>query len=190
MLENQPCFMTTFQVCAFVSNLVSKLIFLGQVRLVDLLRYLDKYPVQVPVKGSFVFLHCTTIIVTTNVHPDQWYDYTKRQSSEVALSERFTEFLWFKSKDSPPVKWKWSPIDPDEDQTYYDSIKYDIVQEQPLQRQDATVTSTNVDEEEHATEESSEEESPTTFCETCKLEVTPALWCTCEKCTCTACLNK
>ncbi len=62
--------------------------FSGQMRLVDILRVLDKYPVQVPIKGSFVFLHCTKIIITTNVPIEDWYDYTTRQDSLQALMRR------------------------------------------------------------------------------------------------------
>ncbi len=62
--------------------------FSGQARLVDLLRILDKYPVMVPVKGTFVYLHCIHIIITTNVPVEDWYDYSKRKDSEIALMRR------------------------------------------------------------------------------------------------------
>lgn len=173
--------------------------FSGQVRLVDLLRYLDKYPVQVPVKGAFVFLHCTTIIITTNVHPSRWYDYTKRQSSEKALARRFSDLFWFRSKNERPQKFTWDPYTPDEEDEYLEMIKYDLIQRPTLQRQDATVTSTNADEEAESTEEEQSVSTDSslicnelliTYCRTCALEVTPALWCTCEKCTCVSCVNK
>lgn len=69
--------------------------FSGQMRLVDLLRALDVYPVQVPVKGDFVWLKCKNIILTSNVHPKMWYDYTTRRDSQEALFERFHEAIWF-----------------------------------------------------------------------------------------------
>lgn len=71
--------------------------FSGQCRLVDLLRILDKYPVQLPIKGSFVWLHAVNIIITSNVHPNYWYDYSKRPELEGALKRRITTLLTWKS---------------------------------------------------------------------------------------------
>ncbi len=62
--------------------------FNGECRLVDLLRLLDIYPIQMPVKCSFVWLHATHIIITSNVKHDYWYDYVTRQDSLQALSRR------------------------------------------------------------------------------------------------------
>lgn len=69
--------------------------FSGQCRLVDLLRILDKYPVQIPRKGGFIWLKATTIIITCNQHPDDWYDYSNRDSLRSALMARFTRCLRF-----------------------------------------------------------------------------------------------
>ncbi|AGS36240.1 replication-associated protein [Circoviridae 21 LDMD-2013] len=69
--------------------------FSGQCRLVDLLRILDKYPVQIPRKGGFVWLKAETIIITCNQHPETWYDYSNRDSLRKALMARFTRFLEF-----------------------------------------------------------------------------------------------
>lgn len=80
--------------------------FSGQMRLVDLLRVLDGHPVQVPVKGSFVYLHCTRIIITTNVHPDTWYDYTQRTDSLLALKRRVKHLLEVDDDgDFNPIDW-------------------------------------------------------------------------------------
>lgn len=73
--------------------------FSGQMKLSDLLRVLDGYPKQVPRKGGFVWLHCTNIAITTNVHPDSWYDYATRQSSRDALKRRISRLLHFTDKD-------------------------------------------------------------------------------------------
>ncbi len=61
----------------------------------DLLNYLDRYTVQFPVKGSFVERSCSTIIVTTNIHPQQWYDYKNRESHYKAIARRFTRIYVF-----------------------------------------------------------------------------------------------
>lgn len=69
--------------------------FSGQLRLVDLLRLLDIYPVQVPVKGSYVWIHATRIIITTNQPIEEWYDYSQRKDSLQALLRRIHETKYF-----------------------------------------------------------------------------------------------
>ena len=69
--------------------------FSGNLRLVDTLRMLDRYPIQVPVKGGHVWWCPTTIHLTTNVHPRNWYDYSKRADSYRALTRRFTKVIHF-----------------------------------------------------------------------------------------------
>jgi len=69
--------------------------FSGNLRLVDTLRMLDRYPIQVPVKGGHVWWCPTTIHITTNVHPRNWYDYSKRADSYRALTRRFTKVIHF-----------------------------------------------------------------------------------------------
>jgi len=63
--------------------------FSGQMRLTDLLRFLDVYPIQVPKKGSFAWWCPSNIIITTNVHPKNWYKYEDRTDSALALRRRF-----------------------------------------------------------------------------------------------------
>lgn len=69
--------------------------FSGQMRLVDTLRLLDRYPIQVPIKGGFVWWCPTTIIITTNQHPKDWYKYEERKDSEEALKRRIHGVLNF-----------------------------------------------------------------------------------------------
>ena len=64
--------------------------FAGNVGLTQLLQILDRYPVQVPVKGGFVWWCPNVIIITTNVPLEQWYDYSSRQDSLAALQRRIT----------------------------------------------------------------------------------------------------
>jgi hypothetical protein len=47
--------------------------FRGGAEYADLLRVLDIYPLKVPVKGGFVDWTPTTIWITSNLHPDEWY---------------------------------------------------------------------------------------------------------------------
>ncbi len=84
--------------------------FSGQMRLVDLLRVLDKYPVLVPIKGSFVYLQCLHIIITTNVPLCDWYDYSKRKDSEEALNRRVTDYLQCRKEGNLYIR---EPMDKD-----------------------------------------------------------------------------
>ena len=64
--------------------------FSGEMKLVHLLRLLDIYPIQVPVKGAFVSLTATTIYITSNKHPRDWYDWGKHGEIRYrALMRRF-----------------------------------------------------------------------------------------------------
>lgn len=63
--------------------------------LTDVLNYLDRYPVKLPVKGDFVDRNCSLIIVTTNIHPMLWYDYSNRHEHYDALARRFTRIIRF-----------------------------------------------------------------------------------------------
>ncbi len=60
---------------------------------------LDRYPVQVAVKGSFRKVTATTILITTNIHPRCWYDYTRREEHYKALARRIHEVWWFKAEN-------------------------------------------------------------------------------------------
>lgn len=68
-------------------------------KLVDLLVLLDRYNTQLEVKGGFVDRNCDKIIVTTNIHPNSWYDYTGRQSQYKALRRRFHKVIIFCSRE-------------------------------------------------------------------------------------------
>jgi len=84
--------------------------FKGNMKLTNLLRILDKYPIQVPVKGGFVYLQCVTILITSNYHPNDWYDWhspVDRTPSRGALLRRINMIKKFESKDAPPVTEEW-----------------------------------------------------------------------------------
>jgi hypothetical protein len=42
-----------------------------------LLRLTDKYPLLVPVKGDFVYMRHTRVIICSNFHPNRWYDMSR-----------------------------------------------------------------------------------------------------------------
>ncbi len=68
--------------------------FSGQMQLAVLLRLMDKYPLDVEVKGSNRTFLAETIVFTTNVHPSRWYTWEGRQSQWPALQRRFDE-IWY-----------------------------------------------------------------------------------------------
>lgn len=76
--------------------------FAGNVGLTQLLQLLDRYPVQVPTKGGFVWWCPAVIIITTNVPIEMWYDYTTRTDSFAALKRRITHYKEF---GHPTAAW-------------------------------------------------------------------------------------
>jgi hypothetical protein len=57
-----------------------------------MLRLLDRYPMQVPVKGGFRQWSPSVILVTSNIHPRDWYaDAT--QAHRDALLRRITDIV-------------------------------------------------------------------------------------------------
>lgn len=69
--------------------------FSGQMRLVDTLRLLDRYPIQIPRKGGFNWWCPERILITTNLHPKEWYDWSKRADQQIALRRRIHVMLDF-----------------------------------------------------------------------------------------------
>lgn len=63
--------------------------FAGNIGLTQLLQILDRYVVSLPTKGSHVWWCPHNIVMTTNCHPCNWYDYSTRQDSYKALQRRF-----------------------------------------------------------------------------------------------------
>ncbi len=60
-----------------------------------LLRILDLNKLNLPVKGAQVKMTSTTVIITTNIHPSNWYDYTGRPGQYLALQRRIHEVRYF-----------------------------------------------------------------------------------------------
>lgn len=71
--------------------------FSGQCTLTDLLRLLDKYRLQVEIKGGHAWIHATKLFLTTNIHPREWYDFTKREEQYKVLARRFHKIYFYNS---------------------------------------------------------------------------------------------
>ncbi len=63
-----------------------------------LLILLDRYPVDVQIKGGHAAMTAQHIVITTNLHPVTWYDYANRQEQYRALMRRITSIYVFKGK--------------------------------------------------------------------------------------------
>ncbi len=110
--------------------------FAGEMRLSDLLRLLDIYPIQVPVKGDFVWMKATTIIITTNKDPINWYNYQQRQDSWEALMRRIHECVDFSDlKDCSIKETKFLPDLGGEDSYTATTQELDVVFPTPTQHQ-------------------------------------------------------
>lgn len=61
--------------------------FRGRIDVSHLLRWLDRYPVNVEIKGSSVPLHCESFWITTNLELDDWYPELDQETRD-ALKRR------------------------------------------------------------------------------------------------------
>ncbi len=68
------------------------------------LQLLDIYPFDVEVKGSYRPLLAKRIVVTTNIHPRLWYDYSNREEQYNALMRRFTSIWYFPELPAQPLR--------------------------------------------------------------------------------------
>lgn len=71
----------------------------SKIGLTYLLCLLDRYSVTLNIKNSKRQLLAETIIVTTNIHPKLWYDYTTRQEHYRALARRFHHVFFVASPE-------------------------------------------------------------------------------------------
>lgn len=63
--------------------------FRGDIAMSHILRWLDRYPCLVEIKGSSTSLVATTIWITSNLHPSKWYPDCDQQTVD-ALFRRLT----------------------------------------------------------------------------------------------------
>lgn len=68
--------------------------FRGYISISHLLRWLDRYPVIVEVKGSSCVFAATKIWITSNLSPDSWYPELDEETLK-ALRRRFTSVIHF-----------------------------------------------------------------------------------------------
>lgn len=61
----------------------------------------DKYPYRVPIKGGFVSLNVTTIWITSQISPDDWYPHVG--ADRVAFMRRLTNIYYWNSKEDHHV---------------------------------------------------------------------------------------
>ncbi len=87
----------------------------SHMRLDFLLKILDRYPRRVPVKGSHRWHMAKEVVITTNIHPRMWYDFTGREEQYLALKRRFTQ-VWIFKEDGPMLAteefWQDPVLDP------------------------------------------------------------------------------
>jgi len=68
--------------------------FRGVMGISHLLRWLDRYPVNVEVKGTSVTLRAHQIWITSNLSPAEWYPLADEETMS-ALNRRFTSIIQF-----------------------------------------------------------------------------------------------
>lgn len=69
--------------------------FYGWLPYAFMLQLLDRYPLVVPTKGSFKPFNAKKIVITSNKHPEDWYDKTKCGFD--ALRRRITRITHFRA---------------------------------------------------------------------------------------------
>lgn len=73
--------------------------FRGAISVEHLLRWLDKYPVMVDIKGSATPLRADSIWITSNIPPEQWYPGIDDETIK-ALRRRFTHVVHYDGFDN------------------------------------------------------------------------------------------
>lgn len=79
--------------------------FTGWLKFSDLLRMMDRYPMQVQNKGGFINFAPKRIFITSNYHPWEWYKSDKIHWNLEALYERVEHWIWI-DKDSEPQHYE------------------------------------------------------------------------------------
>ncbi len=77
---------------------------MSKMGLLYLLQLLDRYPLLVEAKGKYVSMQATTILITTNHHPDAWYCYDRRAESYKALQRRIHAVFHFVEYGVPALE--------------------------------------------------------------------------------------
>ncbi len=72
----------------------------SKMSLTFLLRLLDRYPSRVEVKGAFAWWMPDMVYITSNITPDQWYNFHGRVDQVSALRRRIHYILDFDQKNA------------------------------------------------------------------------------------------
>lgn len=76
--------------------------FRGGIDIAHMLRWLDRYPVIVEVKGSSVVLQAQKMWITSNLHPRAWYPQVDPETMS-ALLRRFEIFMFFRENEDSEI---------------------------------------------------------------------------------------
>jgi len=68
--------------------------FRGDIDIAHILRWFDRYPVIVEVKGAATVLAAKKIWITSNISPDSWYP-TLDAETKAALRRRFSQVIHY-----------------------------------------------------------------------------------------------
>ena len=69
--------------------------FSGECNLATFLRIMDGYTIPLPRKGGYIFWKPTHIAVTSNIHPELWWNWKGKRNSYDALCARFKTVFEF-----------------------------------------------------------------------------------------------
>lgn len=83
----------------------------NKVELATLLRLLDRYRCIVDVKFMSAYIAPEVLVITTNIHPFFWYDYSKRMEQFRALTRRFSSVHLF----TPSGTYDVEPVCPNKE---------------------------------------------------------------------------
>lgn len=85
--------------------------FKGNFGLTELLRLLDKFPIQVETKGGFVWFTPEVIIITSNFKEREWYkDWENREEHYLALMRRIHKRYQWNSRRKWECDSEWKPL--------------------------------------------------------------------------------
>lgn len=84
--------------------------FNGWITLTRLLRVLDGYPLRLPIKGGFQWAHWTTVLITSNQPPSQWYNPETMQKHPGALRRRISSVTKMTNAGPIPTDFNGEPL--------------------------------------------------------------------------------
>jgi len=72
--------------------------FYGQVKLSDMLRYLDRYPLQIPIRGGYTYARWKKVFITSNTPPWEWYANAGAPKEVLAAFRRRIKWIYHVEK--------------------------------------------------------------------------------------------